>query len=378
MQLILNKELINRKDSKIKKNIVIMSTRKWVIEEISEKIRLADMNDIKEMDKDIFNISDINIPEQTVGFIIDIGHNENIDKTLSLIKSNTPRDCWCVLVGDIDSISVAQKFTEHGVLYLNLQSQSVELTQHLLKGIPIEAERKAFFISILGCKGGIGTTLLSYHFSCEVTQIKKSPTLLLQGNQGSQDLDLVTEKKMTSEVNECHKNIDIMLCKENELSDINTQIGRKHNYIVFDQPIHSLSKEKLTRYIEQSDCIIILLDNSMTSVRVAKEFIDIYDRFKRDNKQATRLIICLNESRPITKNMLDTADVQTLLGRKIDTQIPYIFKTKESLIDQDYFGRNKIKIKNLAKNTLGINTHFHNNGKSWINKITTSLKLKER
>ncbi|AHM72018.2 pilus assembly protein CpaE [Yersinia hibernica] len=374
MQLILNKELINRKDSKIKNNIVIMSTRKWVIEKVSEKIRLADIHEIKEINKDIFNISDITIPEQTVGFIVDIGNNEDVDKTLSLIKSNTPRDCWCLLVGDIDSISVAQKFTERGVLYLNVQSQSVELTQHLLKGIPIETERKAFFISILGCKGGIGTTLLSYHFSCEIAQIKKSPTLLLQGNQGSQDLDLVTEKKITAEVNECHKNIDIMLCKENKLSDINTQIGRKHNYIVFDQSIHNLSKEKLTKYIEYSDCIIILLDNSMTSVRVAKEFIDIYERFKRDNRQATRLIVCLNESRPIAKNMLDTSDIQTLLARKVDTQIPYIYKNKESLIDQNYFGRNKIKIKNLAKNTLGISTRLSNNKKSWINIITASLK----
>ncbi|EON3356759.1 pilus assembly protein CpaE [Yersinia enterocolitica] len=374
MQLILNKELINRKDNKIKSNIVIVSTRKWVIEKVSEKIRLADINDIKEIDKDIFNLSTINTPEKTVGFIIDIGNNEDVEKILSLIKSNTPRDCWCVLVGDIDSISVAQKFTERGILYLNVQSQSIELTQHLLKGIPIEMERKAFFISILGCKGGIGTTLLSYHFSCEITQIKKSPTLLLQGNQGSQDLDLVTEKKMTSEINEYHKNIDIMLCKGNELSDIDIKIGRKHNYIVFDQSIHNSPKEKLTDYIEHSDCIIILLDNSMTSVRVAKDFIDIYDRFKRDNRQTTRLIVCLNESRPIAKNMLNTSDIQSLLGRKIDTQIPYISKTKESLVDKNYFGRNKVKIIDLAKNTLGINVHLSKNGKSWINKIAASLK----
>ncbi|CNB25221.1 pilus assembly protein CpaE [Yersinia enterocolitica] len=374
MQLILNKELINRKDNKIKSNIVIVSTRKWVIEKISEKIRLADINDIKEIDKDIFNLSTINTPEKTVGFIIDIGNNQDVEKTLSLIKSNTPRDCWCVLVGDIDSISIAQKFTERGILYLNVQSQSIELTQHLLKGIPIESERKAFFISILGCKGGIGTTLLSYHFSCEITQIKKSPTLLLQGNQGSQDIDLVTEKKMTSEINEYHKNIDIMLCKGNELSDIDIKIGRKHNYIVFDQSIHNSPKEKLAGYIEHSDCIIILLDNSMTSVRVAKDFIDIYDRFKRDNRQTTRLIVCLNESRPISKNMLNTSDIQSLLGRKIDTQIPYISKTKESLVDKNYFGRSKVKIIDLAKNTLGINIHLSKNGKSWINKIAASLK----
>ncbi len=70
MQLILNKELINRKDNKIKSNIVIVSTRKWVIEKISEKIRLADINDIKEIDKDIFNLSTINTPEKNLSVLL--------------------------------------------------------------------------------------------------------------------------------------------------------------------------------------------------------------------------------------------------------------------------------------------------------------------
>lgn len=194
MQLILNKDLISKKENKTKHTIVIISKRKWLIEKVSEKIRLADMNSIKEIDKDIFTVPSVNLPEHSIGVIIDIGNDENIENILNLIKNHTPRDCWCILVGDIDSISIAQQFTERGVLYLNIQSQSDELTQLLLKGIQIESERKAFCISVLGCKGGIGTTLLSYHLANEITHIKKSPTLLLQGNHGSQDLDLVTEK----------------------------------------------------------------------------------------------------------------------------------------------------------------------------------------
>ncbi|WP_145534794.1 pilus assembly protein CpaE, partial [Yersinia thracica] len=251
MQLILNKDLINRKNTKEKDTIAIISSRKWLVEKVSEKIRLADMNNIKEIDKSIFNSSSINLSDQTIGVIIDIGNDKEIDKILDLIKNNTPRDCWCVLVGDIDSISIAQQFTDRGILYLNIQSQSAELTQLLLKGIQIESERKAFFISVLGCKGGIGTTLLSYHLAYEITQIKKSPTLLLQGNQGSQDLDLVTEKKMNTSITEYYKYLDLMLCNEIKLSDIDNQTNKKHNFIIFDQPIHNTSKERTTDYIEQ-------------------------------------------------------------------------------------------------------------------------------
>lgn len=374
MQLILNKDLINKKDSKIKNTIAVISQRSWLIEKVSEKIRLADISNIKEVDKDIFSTLSINLHEQTIGVIIDIGYSDDIEKILNLIKSHTPRDCWCILVGDIDSISIAQQFTERGLLYLNIQSQSSEITQLLLKGIQIDLERKAFFISVLGCKGGIGNTLLSYHLANEINQIKKSPTLLLQGNQGSQDLDLITEKKMNAELTEYHKNFDLMYCRDKNFSEVDTQTNKKHNFIVFDQSVHNASKENITEYIEQSNCIIILLDNSMISVRVAKEFIGIYDRFKRDNRQAIRLLICLNESRPVTKNMLDTADIQSLLGRTIDIHIPYIYKTKSTLSDQNYFGRKKTKINYLAKNTLGIKVDSSLKSQEWKDRIISLLK----
>lgn len=372
MQLILNKDLISKKENKTKHTIVIISKRKWLIEKVSEKIRLADMNSIKEIDKDIFTVPSVNLPEHSIGVIIDIGNDENIENILNLIKNHTPRDCWCILVGDIDSISIAQQFTERGTLYLNIQSQSDELTQLLLKGIQIESERKAFCISVLGCKGGIGTTLLSYHLANEITHIKKSPTLLLQGNHGSQDLDLIAEKKMNDEMSIYSKNLDLMFCKERKLSDIDTQTNKKHNFIVFDQPVHNIKKERITDYIEQSNCIVILFDNSMMSVRVAKEFIVFYERFKRDNKQAIRLILCLNESRPVTKNMLDTTDIRTLLGRSIDIHIPYIYKTKDSLNDHNYFGRKKIN--SLAKNTLGIRVTPSIKNNEWAKKIMAMLK----
>ncbi|CNI47849.1 putative tight adherance operon protein [Yersinia rohdei] len=373
MQLITNKDLISKKDTKIKNTIAIISKRKWLIDNVAEKIRLADMNNIKEIEKDILTVSSVNLPEQTIGIIIDIGNDHNIKNILDLIKNCTPRDCWCVLVGDIDSISIAQQFTEQGILYLNIQSQSAELTQLLLKGIRIESDRKAFFISVLGCKGGIGTTLLSFHLANEIAQIKKTPTLLLQGNQGSQDLDLVVEKKMSNEITEYYKNLNLMRCKENKLSEVDAKTNNKHNFIVFDQPIHNIPKENITDYIEQSNCIIILLDNSMMSVRIAKEFIGIYDRFKRDNRQAIRLILCLNESRPVAKSMLATTDIESLLERKIDIHIPYIYKTKESLSDQNYFGRKKNKIDTLVKNTLGIRVNSSLKNRIWINRVISSF-----
>lgn len=366
MQLLLNKDLISKKDNKEKSVIVIISTRKWLKEKIAEYVRLADINNIKEIDDDIFNTSSLSLPEYVKGIIIDISDNHDIDNIMDLMKIHTPRDCWCILVGDIDSISIAQQFIERGILYLHIQSQLSDLTQNLLKGIQIESDRKAFFISILGCRGGIGTTLLSYQLAHMVTQIKKSPTLLLQGNQGSQDLDLITERKIGEDITDHQKNFGLMLGKEKKLSDINENNNRKHNFIIFDQPIHNSKKEKIIDYIANSNCIVLLIDHSMMSVRVAKNFIDTLERFKRDNRQAIRLFICLNESRPITKDMLAVSDIQSLLGRTIDIAIPYISNAKNSLNSPDYFGRKKTKIIELAKCSLGININLPSYTNIWI------------
>ncbi|ATM87483.1 MULTISPECIES: pilus assembly protein CpaE [Yersinia] len=376
MQLILNKDLISRKERKVKDSITIISNRHWLIEVVSEQIRLADMNNINEINKDIFNVPSISLSDQTSGVIVDIGDNSNVDELLALANNYISRHCWCVLVGDVDSISIAQQLTERGVLYLNIQSQSAELTQLLLKGIQVEKDRKAFFISVLGCKGGIGTTLLSYHLAHEVVQIKKLPTLLLQGNNGSQDLDLITEKKIASDLTEYQKNFDLMQSKDKNLNDISTKESHKYNFVVFDQPIHNSTKEKLTDYVEYSNCIIILLDNSMTSVRTAKEFIDIHSRFKRDNKRGIKLIICLNESRVVTKDMLDTSDIPSLLGRKIDIKIPYISKENSSISDKKYFGRRKKLITELTKQTLGMRTDTSKCNIAWINSFTKTLAIK--
>ncbi|MCK8539242.1 hypothetical protein [Yersinia ruckeri] len=81
------------------------------------------------------------------------------------------------------------------MLYLQSASQIDGLAQRLQKGIQIESDRRAFFIRVFGCRGGVGTTLISFHLANAISEIKKSPTLLIQGNHGSQDIDLLSEKK---------------------------------------------------------------------------------------------------------------------------------------------------------------------------------------
>ncbi|MFW5394088.1 pilus assembly protein CpaE, partial [Yersinia sp. 2544 StPb PI] len=67
MQLILNKDAINKKNNKIKNTIAIISSREWLREETAEKVRLADINDIKSFDESIFLVPKINLSDKTIG-----------------------------------------------------------------------------------------------------------------------------------------------------------------------------------------------------------------------------------------------------------------------------------------------------------------------
>ena len=88
MQLILSKDAINKKNNKIKNTVAIISNREWLREEISEKVRLADISDIKSFDEDIFIVSKINVSDKTIGVIIDIVNNGDVAKTLDLINKS--------------------------------------------------------------------------------------------------------------------------------------------------------------------------------------------------------------------------------------------------------------------------------------------------
>ncbi|EKN4695080.1 pilus assembly protein CpaE [Yersinia ruckeri] len=372
MQLIINSNLISKKEVNTKKTVSLISNRAEIIDRVSEQIRITDEFEIDEVRVDIFEKNTFHISTSSYGVIIDIAYHTDIDAIKNLIKTHIPRVSWCIIIGDNDSISNSQRFIEQGLLYLQSASQIDGLAQRLQKGIQIESDRRAFFISVFGCRGGVGTTLISFHLANAISEIKKSPTLLIQGNHGSQDIDLLSEKKIDQNTIKYNKDLDLMLLKENSLDSINENNNKKHNFIIFDQSIHNTSTEELDEYIKQSHCIIILLDHSMVSVRVAKKMIKTLEKHRIENNHKVRFILCLNESRPLTSSMLSTQDIQSLLSKNIDEKINYINKPREKYNSNNYFEKKRISIRRLAKRVLAIDINNKPTAYSWLDKI---LKL---
>ncbi|VEI45939.1 Flp pilus assembly protein, ATPase [Actinobacillus equuli] len=81
------------------------------------------------------------------------------------------------------------------MLYFNSETQLTQMVARILGGVNIPLVRHTIKISVLGCKGGIGASFISSHIAQTIAAEKKVPVLLAQGSNGSQDLDLLFDKK---------------------------------------------------------------------------------------------------------------------------------------------------------------------------------------
>ncbi|BFO08019.1 hypothetical protein GGER_05290 [Serratia rubidaea] len=117
--------------------------------------------------------------------------------------------------------------------------------------------------------------------------------------------------------------LDAMSWTDASFPDLDSESFEKYNFVIFEESINSADKEQLRRIVERTSCLILMLDRSMSSVRTVRQIAEIHDVICRTQNTPRRLFICLNDSRPVTSEMLGIEDLQLLLGRKVDIVFPW-------------------------------------------------------
>lgn len=340
------------KSSLNEKAFYVLSSRKIINEELSQLIRLAGFNQVESVLQDLHATKTLTISEKDYGIVIDIGHQEYIEDIVPTILAMVPRGVWCCVVGDSDSIMLAQAFLRQGIQYFNLNSQRELFVQAAISGTNLKATRWAVSISILGCKGGVGNSSIAYQTISNIVQLRDMPSLFVQGAAGSRDLDLLTGKKMVQEIVAGQKNLDLMSSNSAFYPDLSQDSFQKYNFVLFEEAINTVNKETLRQLVESSSCLVLVMDRSMASVRVARGMIEVIESLNRSQLAPRRLFICLNDSRPFTMNMLSMEDIQSLLGRPLDVHFPYN-KQKDGVTRFAGFSRKAAPIDRLTRLILG-------------------------
>ncbi|QHM77220.1 hypothetical protein C7M52_03216 [Mixta theicola] len=333
------------------KTFYVLSARADVNERLCQMLHLAGFNQIESRHQRIGQIGNLELSPHAYGVIIDIENLEQTDDIITAVQAIVPRNVWCCLVGDSDSIVLAQTFSRHGLFYFYLSAQSEDLIQAAMNGVVKKTQRKAIAISVLGCKGGNGNTAISWDLANRISQLRKMPTLFIQGGAGSQDLDLLIGCKLVQEINPVNKNLDAMSWKEESFPEVERELFDKYNFLIMEESIVSADKEVLRQIAEKSSCLIALMDRSMASIRIVRHIMEIVDAIKRSQRAPKRLILCLNDSRPVTMDMLSLEDIQSLLGRPIDIYFPY--RKKGLLSALPFLQRERPPIESLTLKVLG-------------------------
>lgn len=348
--LLLDKETVNTDSVRV---VAIITPRKEVGAEIAQLLRMRGFENVKTIDSDFFSLDKVTFSaEETLGVIVDIENNTDLKSISQQIYSFVPQHVWCCAVGESDSISLAQRLSNEGILYFHSDTQLSQMVEKIISGVNIPLVRNTVRINVVGCKGGIGSTLISAHIANEIATSKQVPVLLAQGSNGSQDLDLLFNKKLQGDIVEYDKHFDLLNGDPTKLAYEQTD---KYNFIIYDQPIFNVNKDKFPSLLEDNDTFVLVVERRINSLRIAKQFLDECERVRNTTGKLIRTFICISDNKLEVSKLMATVDIETLLKSPIDAVIPFLKQTEgnKDVLSINLGRDSKAEINSLVMKVIG-------------------------
>ncbi len=332
------------------RKVVVISPEHHLQSELAQLLRSYGIENIEGIDSS-YRSEDIALDaEETVGVIIDIGDETDVVRITEQVSAIVPQQMWCCLVGVSDSISLAQKLLEQNILYFNADTQlNLMMNRIVSKTMMIPSFRYTVRIGVLGCKGGIGSTFIASRVAAKIAQSKNVPVLLAQGSNGSQDLDLLFDKKLQGDIVEYKDHLSIF---NGNVEQIPKNEVEKFNFILIDQPIFNVNKDAYTEFFDVASSFVLVVERHPNSLRIAKRFLDQCARQKAKTGQLIRTFVCIVDSRLEHSRLMSKADIETLLGTPVDAIIPFLKNTNARTVLDVKLNKNQQKLINTLTMTI--------------------------
>lgn len=316
------------------KKVIIISDSVEVQEELSQILRANGIENLDIINKPFYSVDIALNVDEVIGVIVDIGEANNPATISEQITAFVPQEVWCCLVGASDSIALSHKFLEKSIPYFNRSTQLDTMVKRILTGsMTVSSPRNTVKICVLGCKGGIGSSFISARVAHNIATMKKVPVLLAQGTNGSQDLDLLFEKKLQGELYEFSNNLHLY---DGNITELTESEMSKFNFVVYDQPIFNLKKDAYAEFFNIANSFVLVVERHPNSLRIAKQFLAQVTRQRTNAKQLIRTFVCIVDSRLEHSVLMSQSDIETLLETEVDAVIPFLKKTN---------GKNVIELK---------------------------------
>ncbi|MBJ3589769.1 hypothetical protein JGC56_01115 [Salmonella enterica subsp. enterica serovar Saintpaul] len=315
----------------------IISARSHVASGLSTQVRMNGGQDINIINISFENMIDNAEISSSEYVIIDIADFRDVQVIEQKIKFLFPVSTKKLFVGDVDSIIFCDEMKRIGALYLHIDSQLMMLGATLKKiDEQVSAASYTQKLSILGCKGGSGTSCVALWLFKAFGDLSKLPVLLVQGHTSTPDLDLISDATLTRDgvITQINAHQGMKIETDEEAWKFELPDYQSYNIVIFDHNITTQIRDKLAFVIPGSDFIFIVVTRELSSVRNARLIIDELERTS-SVQDSSKNIIILNENHQSKPDELSNEDIENYLGKSIDIVSPYRKDIKKTPLQSD-------------------------------------------
>lgn len=355
------KNIENKVDASSSGSIAIITARENIASGLATQIRMNAGIEVTRIGACFYDMTDGKMIPSSSYVIIDLESFNDIAIIEQKMKFLLPITTKKIFVGDTDSIRFCDEMSRIGAVYLHLESQML-MIGNALKKVNEVSDTSSYTqkISVIGCKGGSGTSLMAWKLFNAFSELSNFPILLIQGHTGTPDLDLIADTSLARDgvVTHLNDHQGIKIATEEELWQFDAPDYRNYNIVIFDHNVTTQVRDKLTLIVPGSDFMFIVVTRELASVRNARLIIDEFERISPSPESAKELsknILILNENHLARPDELSNEDIENYLGKKIDIIHTYVKDMKQ---------KNKnTSINDFAMKMLGIKGKTESNDK---------------
>ncbi|CAM3201217.1 AAA family ATPase [Vibrio rarus] len=297
------------------------------------------------------------IREQTPEVVI-LDFTDSIDLIgdVEEIQLLLPNTVSVIIMGAQDSILLKREVQSKGFYYLLWPSQKRDVIElvGLVRSESFSSEglsqaRKAKKISIVGCKGGCGSTLIASEVAYQLSHEKKSSCLLVDNHYLTSNLDIMlalknfqrrplTESNMLSNLDvssaknltqEVTPLLSVLALQQDErrnstelrqYSDaIADVLSAEANFII--EEFSCDNQLYASQFLADSDIVVLVFDSTVSALRNAAIIKSGIEQMV--TKHNTRFLLVMNHTMPAKFATVTKVEVEKLLDTQLNIELPF-------------------------------------------------------
>ena len=335
-------------------SILVVTPDPSKMESVCEQLAMRDVGEIKRFNGNIEQLESYEGTANTDCIIFDASHLDSPSHAIDIIDLQVSKNVIKIAFSTKDSLLLADEFEKKEVKYCHYPTQLNRLGSLVrLNTQESNNANSAIRITLMSCKGGVGSSMLSYYAAEFIANKRQSPTLIVQGAYGSQNLDLISRVSISNEATLLQKNLTGFYEDKNQAWQYDNPTYDNYECIIFDFTGYNAADENIENVLTHSDCLLLICDRDISSARTAKKIIEANNHLMNGNNGVRRLYVCHNQHHGKVSGEINTQEISGLIGRPVDITIPYLAKPGDPSLPINFSGKNTHHLENLCSLLLG-------------------------